>query len=174
MAFSKKNSKKKVVNDPKIIAHALRKAWRNSQENENLEIIVSGTERSRDVLGAMISPYASINHVIENAGIISFNTDYAFANSMLDAWLGENNRLFRDYKSTFNGINAIEPSMQLHHCATKRTIKRTTLDTEDIDSLLVTDNLESKPERGKRTKLNNDNLENMWNLRMVGAYDAQE
>ena len=61
--------------DPFAVGHAFRKAWENSEDKENLEIIVSGSEKSRDILSALISPYSRINHIIENSGIITFRTE---------------------------------------------------------------------------------------------------
>ncbi|MFT4309229.1 MAG: S8 family peptidase [Candidatus Woesearchaeota archaeon] len=142
--MAKKKVHKKAT-DPKIIGHALRNAWRNTNNNKELELIVSGTDRTRDVLSAMISPYARISHVIESAGIISFKTDYEYANAMLDAWLGEKNSLSRTYKSTFKSITGIEPSMKLRHCSKNDFMKQ--------DGAM--------PSRS-----------DMWNLEMIGAYDA--
>ena len=149
MASRKSHNKKRKNNDPKIIAHALRNTWRNTKDGEDLEIIVSGTERSRDLLSAIISPHTQISHIIENSGIISFKTDYEFANDILAAWLEGNNSLAKSYKSTFKGIKGIEPSLKLKHYG-----------------IINKNDMKSSKDIPKRSE--------MWNLEMVGAYNAQE
>jgi subtilisin family serine protease len=143
-----RQSAKKPITDAYVIARALKNTWMKAKDNEDLEIIVSGSERARDVLSAMISPYAHISHIIENAGIISFKTNYEFASSMLDAWLGDENSLSKTYKSTFRSITGIEPSMKMEHCG--------------------------KSEFSKDESITRVRRSDMWNLEMVGAYTAHD
>ena len=137
--------KTKRAPSPIIIGHALKTAWKNTDETKELELIVSGSDRARDVLSAMISPYGKIGHVIESAGIISFRTDYEYANAMINAWLGEKNSLLKTYKSTFKSITCIEPNLKLKDCSIN--------DFDKQEGII--------PKRS-----------DMWNLEMIGAYDA--